>query len=339
MPVSFPSPISCLLSRNHTSLLLPFIALASPAAWSQGQDDPASWPNRPVKLVVTTAAGQASDILARLLAQQLNKSFSQPFLVENRAGAGGLIGLSGVAKSPANGYTLVIATSGPMTIAPALNPNTPFDPVKDFAPIANIAITPQLVLVSAVSPYKSLAELVAASKQRNLAFATSSLGSTSHLAYEVFIKAAGTKFNLVPFKGNNEGSAQVLGGDVAAMFDTVPGALNLVKAGKLRPLGIASAQRSPFLPSVATFDEQGLRGAEAIGWIGFAAPAGTPATVLDKLNEQVRLMHGSSEGRQMLQTMAFAPATETTRAAFGALVASELSRWTRLVKEAGIKAE
>ncbi|MGE4238941.1 Bug family tripartite tricarboxylate transporter substrate binding protein [Ramlibacter sp.] len=298
-----------------------------------------AWPVKPVRIVVPTAPGLASDQLARMLAEHFTKAFGQPFIVENKVGAGGFIAFTDVAKSPADGYKLVIASSGPVTISPAVLSKVAIDPVKDLAPIANIAITPQVILVGANSPYRRLADLTAAAKQKDLAFAIPPLGSTSHLAYVAFTRAANVKFNLVPFKGNLDGATQVMAGDVAAMYDTVPGALALVRGGKLRPLAVAAPQRSPFMPDTPTLAELGLPNATAVGWIGLAATAKTPAPILDKLNAEVRRFLEAPATRDALKLQAFAPADDTSRQGFERLIATESARWARIAKEANIRTE
>ncbi|WP_137922441.1 tripartite tricarboxylate transporter substrate binding protein [Hydrogenophaga sp. 2FB] len=312
---------------------------ASPSFAQLRAEDPAVWPTRPVKLVVPTAPGQASDALARLLADYFSKAFGKSFVVDNRPGAGGSIGLGAVAAAAPDGYTLVIGSSGPLTMSPAIYPKLSFDPIKDFEPIANIALTPQLIAVSSSGPYKTLADLTAAAKQRYLPFAIPSLGSTAHFAYAAFTRSAKVEFNLIPFRGNAQGASQVMAGDVAAMYDTVPGALSLIKAGKLRAIAVAGTQRSPFLPDTPTFAEQGVAGADVIGWIGLAAPAKTPSLILDKLNAQVRLFLESAAIQESLKNMAFVPVADSSRSAFAKTIQSETSRWAKLAKDANIRAE
>lgn len=322
------------LSVASSLLMTASLSFAQPRA-----EDPAVWPTRPVKLVVPTAPGQASDALARLLADNFSKAFGKSFVVDNRPGAGGSIGLAGVATAAADGYTLVIASSGPLTMSPAVYAKQSFDPLKDFEPIANIALTPQVIAVSGNGPYKNLADLTAAAKQKYLPFAIPSLGSTAHFAYAAFTRSAKVEFNLIPFRGNVQGASQVMAGDVAAMYDTVPGALSLIKAGKLRAIALAAAQRSPFLPDTPTLAEQGVAGADVVGWIGLAAPAGTPPVILDKLNAQVRQFLATGATQESLKKLAFVPVEDSSRAAFAKTIQSELSRWSKLAKDANIRAE
>lgn len=309
-------------------------ALAQPR-----NDDSTTWPSRAVKLVVPTPPGQSSDTLARLLADNFAKAFDQPVIVDNRNGGGGFIALSAVAKAPPDGYTLVIASSGPITISPAVLSRVPLDTLKDLEPIANIALTPQVILVSANSPYHKLSDLISAAKKKDLAFAIPPLGSTGHLAYAAFSKSAQVSFNLVPFKGVVDSATQVIGGDVAAMYDTVPGALGLVKAGRLRPLAIAAMQRSPFMPDTPTLRELGFPGAEAVGWIGLAAPAKTPPAILNKINAQVQRFLADPAAREVLKLQAFEPVENATRESFQSTIRSELARWSKLAKEANVHVE
>ncbi|WP_167884694.1 Bug family tripartite tricarboxylate transporter substrate binding protein [Cupriavidus oxalaticus] len=313
------------------------LAAGTSAAISQTRnDDAANWPRRVVKLVVPTAPGQASDVLARLLADYLSKAFGQPFIVDNRNGGGGFIGLSIAAKSPPDGYTLVIASSGPLTVSPAVLSKVPMDTVKDLEPIANIALTPQVILVASKGPYKSLSDLIGAAKKKDLAFAIPPLGSTSHLAYAAFARSTNTNFTLVPFKGNVDSATQVIGGDVAAMYDTVPGALNLLKAGKLRPLAVAASQRSPFLPDTPTLGELGIQNSEAVGWIGLAAPVKTPPEILEKLASQVQRFLADPAVRASMKAQGFAPVDSATRESFKTTIRSDLAHWSKVAKEANI---
>lgn len=307
------------------------------SAGSTLADEP--WPSRPVKIMVPTAPGLASDVLARLLADHLSKAFGQPFVVENKVGAGGLVALAAVARGPADGYNLAIASSGPVTISPAVMANLPLNPVKDLAPIANIALTPQMIATSATSPYTKLADLLAAAGKKDLAIGIPPLGSTSHFAYEAFSRSAKVKFNLIPFKGNVDAATQVIAGDVAAMYDTVPGSLALIRSGKLRPLAVADAKRSPFLPDTPTLAELGIKNAEAVGWIGLAAAARTPAPILDRVNAQVRSFLANPATQQTLRLQGFVAADDLSRDGFQRMIEAETERWAKLAKEANIRAE
>jgi tripartite-type tricarboxylate transporter receptor subunit TctC len=259
-----------------------------------------------VKVIVAFAPGSATDILARVMADYFSKSMGQPFVVENKPGAGGIPGTEQAKIAPPDGYTLTMCPSGPFGINPAIYSKLPYDPIKDFEPIGNIGFTPQTIVVGSQQPYKTLKEFVAAAKAKpgEIAYGSLGVGSTSHLTMEAFQAAAGIKLNHIPFKGSGEAQAQIIGGSVPAMSDTVPGVKNQVAAGKLRPLGVAIPQRSPYLPDVPTVAEQGYAGFESVGWIGLAAPAKTPVAVLDKLNAEIQKMLASPEVKEKLQQLA-----------------------------------
>src|SRR4249920_1310172 len=251
-----------------------------------------AYPTKPVKVIVPFSPGSATDILGRLMADQFAKSMNRPFVVENRSGAGGIPGTEAAKNAAPDGYVLTMCTSGPFGINPAIYAKLPYDPIRDFEPIGNIGFTPQTIVVGAAQPYRTLKELVAAARARpgELAYASLGVGSTSHLTMEAFQSAAGIRLNHVPFKGSGDAQAQLLGGNVPLMSDTISGVLAQVKGGKLRALGVAIPQRSRHLPEVPTIAEQGFAGFESVGWIGLCAPARTPAAVLDRLDGAVRAM-------------------------------------------------
>ena len=314
-------------------LALALLAFAN-AAFAQ------AYPAKPVKVIVAFAAGSATDILARVMADSFSKSMGQPFVVENKPGAGGIPGTDQAKNAPPDGYTLVMAGSGPFGINPAIYSKLPYDPVRDFEPIGNIGFTPQTLVVGAQQPYKTLKEFVAAAKAKpgEIAYGSLGVGSTSHLTMEAFSTAAGIKLNHIPFKGSGEAQAQLIGGSVPSMSDTVPGVKNQVAAGKLRPLGVAIPQRSPFLPDVPTIAEQGYAGFESVGWIGLAAPARTPPAILDKLNAEVQKMLAAPEVKEKLQQLAFTP-IGGSRAEFAAFIRAEIAKWSKVAKESGAKAD
>lgn len=296
------------------------------------------YPARPVKIVVGFAPGSATDIIMRLVADQFSSSMGQPFIIENKPGAGGSVGAAQVKNAAPDGYTLVAAGSGPFGINPAIQPKLPYDAIKDFELITNIVLTPQLLVVGAQSPYQSLKELVAAAKARpgEIPYASLGTGSTSHLTMEAFQSAAGIKLNHIPFKGSADAQAQILAGSIPLMSDTVPGVLAQVKAGKLRAIGIAIPKRSEFLPQVPTVAEQGYPGFESVGWIGLAAPAKTPTAILDRLNAEIRKMLADPAVKARLNTLAFEPLGDS-REEFTAFVKSEIEKWTRVAKDSGAR--
>lgn len=299
-----------------------------------------NYPTKPVKIIVPFTAGSATDILARVVGDQLSKSLGQPFVIENKPGAGGILGTQVAKDAAPDGYTLIAAGSGPFGINPGVYKSLPYDPVRDFEPISNIVLTPQSIVVAAQSPYKSLKDLVAAAKAKpgEISFASLGNGSTSHLTMEAFQSAAGIKLNHIPFKGSSDAQTQVIGGNVVTMSDTVPGVLAQVKAGKLRALGVAIPQRSPYLPDVPTLDEQGYKGFESVGWIGLAAPAKTPPAILDKLNAEVRKMLKDPAVKEKMDQLAFTPVGDT-RQQFGAFMKSEIAKWSKVARDSGAHAD
>ena len=299
-----------------------------------------AYPSKPVKIIVGFAPGSATDILARLVADQFTKSMGQPFVVDNKPGAGGSLGAAQAKEAAPDGYTLIAAGSGPFAINPALQAKLPYDPLKDFEAIGNVVVTPQAIVVSANSPYKTLAELVAAAKAKpgEIPYASLGVGSTSHLTMEAFQSAAGIKLNHVPFKGSGDAQAALIGGQVPVMSDTIPGLRAQVSAGKLRALGVAIPRRSEFLPGVPTVAEQGFANFESVGWIGLAAPAKTPPAVLDKLNAEIRKMLADPAVKARFQELAFEPVGDS-REQFTAFIRSEIAKWTKVAKESGARTD
>ena len=299
-----------------------------------------SYPAKPVKVIVPFAAGSATDILARLMADQFQRSMGQPFVVENRPGAGGIVGTEQAKNAAPDGYTLIMAGSGPFGINPGVYSHLPYDPLKDFELIGNIGLTPQCIVVGSQTPYATLRDFVAAAKAKpgEITFASLGNGSTSHLTMEAFQAAAGIKLNHIPFKGSSEAQTQLMGGNVLSMSDTIPGVLAQVKAGRLRPLGVAIPKRSPFMPDVPTVAEQGYPGFGSVGWIGLGAPARTPVAILDKLNGEIRKMLDAPEVRRKFEDLAFVPVGDS-RLQFAAFVKAEIVKWTKVAKDSGAKAD
>ena len=295
-----------------------------------------AYPSRPVKIVVGFAPGSATDTLARIVADSFSKSMGQPFVVENRPGAGGGIGAAAVKEAAPDGYTLVAAGSGPFGINPAVQKSLPYDPVRDFELIGNIVLTPQVIVVSSTTPWKTLAEFVAAAKAKpgEIPYASLGKGSTSHLAMAAFASTAGIELNHIPFKGSGDAQAALLSGQVPVMSDTIPGVLPQVKAGKLRALGVAIPRRSSFLPDVPTVAEQGFPGFESVGWIGLAAPAKTPVAIVDRLNAEIRRMLDDPAVKAQFEKLAFEPAGGT-KEQFSAFVKSEVAKWSQVAKATG----
>lgn len=298
-----------------------------------------SYPVRPIRIIVQFTPGTSTDILARLVGQKMSEDWGQQVIVDNRPGAGAIVGTELGAKANPDGYTLTMAVSSAFGINPTLYTKLPYDVLRDFAPISNLGLTPQ-TLVASPSAFKTVQEFVAAARERpgQINFASLGTGSTSHLTMEMFRAAAGVKLNHVPFKGSADAHTQLIGGQVPVMFDAIPATLPHMKSGKLRGLGIATLKRSPYASDLPTLHEQGFREFEAVGWIGIAAPAKTPAAILDKLNAEMNAILNKPDVKERLATLAFTPAGDT-RAQFAAYIKSEIEKWGKAVKDSGARAD
>lgn len=298
------------------------------------------YPSKPVRLIVQFTPGTSTDIIGRLIAQKLTEAWGQPVIVDNRPGAGAVIGTEAAAKAPADGYTMVMAVSSAFGINPGLVPNLPYDVMRDFALITNIVFTPQTLLVPANSPVKSVKELVALAKAKPGALNYGSLGSgsTSHLTMELFRSTTGIQLTHVPYKGSPPAYTDLFSGNIQLMFDAVPAVIPHAKSGKLLALAVGSSTRSPFLPDVPTVAESGYPGFEAVGWIGLAAPIKTPDAVLNKINADVVKILATADMKERLAGLGVTP-EGGTRAQFTAFVRNEIAKWGKLIKDANIKAD
>jgi tripartite-type tricarboxylate transporter receptor subunit TctC len=319
------------MNRFFAALLF---ALALPAH-SQTE-----YPSKPIRIIVQFTPGTSTDIIGRLVAQKLTEAWGQPVVVDNRPGAGAIIGTEAAAKAPADGYTLVMAVSSAFGINPGLVPNLPYDVMRDFSLITNVVLTPQTLLVPAASPIKSIKELVAAAKAKPGALNYGSLGSgsTSHLTMELFRSTTGIQLTHVPYKGSPPAYTDLFSGNLQLMFDAVPAVIPHAKSGKLRALAVGSSSRSPFLPEVPTVAESGYPGFEAVGWIGLAAPVKTPDAVLNKINAEVVKILATADMKERLAGLGVTPVGDT-REQFTAFVRSEIAKWGKLIRDAGIKAD
>lgn len=312
----------------------------SSSALAQTPATGTAYPSRPIRIIAQFTPGTSTDIMARVVAQKLSASLGQQVIVDNRPGAGAVLGTEIGAKAAPDGYTLTMAVSSAFGINPTLYAKLPYDAIRDFEPIINLALTPQTLVASPSAPFKSVKEFVAAARDKPgmVNYASLGSGSTSHLTSEMFRAAAGIKINHIPFKGSGDAHAQLMGGQVPVMFDAIPAAMPHVKSGKLRGLGIATLTRSTFLPDLPTIAESGYPGFEAVGWIGIAAPAKTPAAVLDKLNAEMQRMLNEQDVKDRLNTLAFTP-MGGTRTAFGNYIKSEIAKWGKAVKESGARVD
>ena len=305
-----------------------------PAAY--GEDFPA----RPLKLLVPIAAGGLTDTLARTLAARLGERLGQPVAVENRPGGGGIIGMQAAARAPADGYTLILVYQGVASVNASLYRSLPYDTLRDFAPVAQVATFPLLLLVNPDVKARSVRELVelARAESAGLNYASAGNATTSHLAMELFRRAAGVRLVHVPYKGEAPALAEVVGGTVPLAFATPTAAMSLVKAGRLRPLAISTRERSPALPEIPTIAESGLRDFVVFGWYGVLAPAGTPAAALARLNRELLAILAEPEMREKLARQGVDPQGSSADA-FERLIRDETERWRRVVTDAGIRVD
>ncbi len=309
------------------------------AAWAQ-TPAPTNYPARTVRMVVGFAPGGGTDVIARFFAQKLGESLGQSFIVENRAGAGGNIGAESVAKAAPDGYTLMMAIAS-LAINVTLYNKIAYDPVKDFTAIGTVAITPNCFAVHPSLPVKSLRELIALAKAKpgEISYGSAGAGTPVHLSVELFQLMARIKLLHVPYNGSGPSTAAVLGGQIPMLATTLPAALPHVRAGKLRMLGITSAERTALAPEFPTVAEAaGLPGYEAGVWYGLLAPAGTPAAVVNKLNAESERLLQQREVRERLAALGFDP-YRRTQAEFAELIKTDIVKWGKVVRESGARAD
>jgi tripartite-type tricarboxylate transporter receptor subunit TctC len=260
------------------------------AGFAQAQSTlPANWPNRPVRIIVPFPPGQATDIMARLIAEQLAQRLGQPFVIDNRSGGASLPGMELIAKSSPDGQTLGMASSGPLSINPAVMSKLPYDVERDFVPIALVFTTPLIAVVHPGAGFTSLADLIAKAKAApgQLDYASGGPGSSLHLAAEAFCQQAGIRLNHIPYRGSAPAMTDLIAGNVKLMFDSLAAALPHIQGGRVKALGVTSAQRMPQVPDLPTVAEAaGLPGFEVLGWAGLIAPTGTPAPIVARLAEE-----------------------------------------------------
>ncbi|AKQ59031.1 Bug family tripartite tricarboxylate transporter substrate binding protein [Bordetella hinzii] len=306
------------------------LGLAAIAA-AQAADN---YPDHPIRLIATYGPGSSIDIIARLVAKPLGEQLGQPVIVENKPGAGGDLGTDIVAKSAKDGYTIGFASAGPITVNPNARKKMPYDALKDLAPVALVATGPNVILVNPSLPVKNLQELIAYIKANpnKVNFASAGVGTSGHIAGELFQHLSKTEILHVPYKGNSDAITDTLGGRTQMVISGVPPILSFVKSGQLRALAVADSKRSPLLPDVPTVAEAGLPGAESVAWYGIVAPAGTPAAVLARLHDEITKAVNSPDVQEKFSGLGIVPASES-RERFGKLMADESARFKELFKQ------
>jgi len=314
------------------------LACALPLATGCAGAIAAIYPERPIRLILPFPAGGATDFMARTLGQKLGERLGQPVVIDNRAGAGGAVAAEAVASAAPDGYTLFFATMGTLAINPSLYPKLRYDPVKDFAPIAITHATANVLVVHPQVAAKNVAELIVLGRARpgELTFGSAGNGSSSHLAGEYFKSLAGIEMTHVPYKGTSPALVDLLSGRISMMFDTIQVHVENIASGKVRALGVTSAERTPALPGVPTIAESGLPGYDVSIWLGVLAPAGTPKAVINRLNADIVKVMGEAEmKKQMLG--AGIDARSSTPEQFAATVKADTLKWAKIVKAAGAR--
>src|SRR5690349_24593300 len=322
--------------RPRAALASLLAGFFSAAAFAQGAD----YPSRAVRIIVPLAAGGNVDIVARTVADPISKTLGQPVVVENRPGASSLVGTLLVARAAPDGYTL-LAMSNTFATVPLIVPDPGYDPLKDFAAITLTCLVPQVLDVNPALPVHSVRELIALAKSQpgKISYASSGNGSTGHMAAELFSSQAGIRMLHVPYKGNSQALIDVIGGQVAMMFDQVSTSAPQIRAGKVRPLAVTSLKRSPLLPDVPTVDESGLAGYEDITFNGLVAPTGTPHEILARLNRAVAGAVSEPDLHQRFIERGIELKASASPEEFGAYIRAEAEKKRRLAQEAGIKPE
>jgi tripartite-type tricarboxylate transporter receptor subunit TctC len=328
-----------MMMKKYLSLFLPALFAFSLGSLAQAQDAE-KWPVKAVHLIVPFASGGSTDLIARRVANELSKKIGQPVIVENKAGASGVIGSSFVAKQPADGYTLLMGSVSTHAMAPSVFAKLPYDIIKDFTPITLVGTIPDLIVVHPNLPAKNLTEFIALAKSKpgKMTFATAGNGTSSHLGSAYFAAEAGIDLNQVPYKGSGPALLDVLGGHVDMMLDVIMTSIEPLKAGKLRALAVTSLNRSPLLPEVPTVHELGIKNFEAIIWFGILAPGNMSVGLQNKIADAFDATIHSSEINSYLQKQGVEPGG-TGALAFAARIKADTEKWAGVVKLAGIRPE
>lgn len=319
--------------RLALSVLLSTLAIASGSSIAQ-----TDYPNKPIRLIVPFPAGGGTDIYARLIANKLTERLKWVVVVDNKPGAGGNIGVDAAAKSPPDGYTIVIGQTSNLTISPTLYKKLPYDPQKDLTPIVLVADSALALVVPAASPYKTVKEIVSAAKQKpeDISLGFPGNGTVAHLTSVMFQSASGAKFQNVPYKGAAQALTDLMGSSIESYLASATTVIGHVKGGKLRALAVTGKNRIESLQGVPTIEESGYPGFDAVTWFGLLAPAGTPAAVVDRINTEVNKILVLPEVKEKIAAEGGGPIGGTPQE-FARLLTTETPKWARLVKESGAK--
>ena len=334
-------------NRRHVLASASLLALLGPQAWTLARAQAGGWPAKPVRIVVPFAAGGTTDILARAIAPELQRAFGQPFVVDNKPGAGGNTGAAEVAKSAADGYTLLMGTVGTHAINPSLYPKMPYDAAKDFAPITLVAGVPNVVVMNPGSAQKygvnNIVDLIRAARANpgKLNVASSGNGTSIHLAAELFKSLTSTFMLHLPYRGSGPALIDLMAGNVDLMFDNLPSAMPHIKSGRLKALAVTSGVRSQALPELPTVAEAGglmLRNYEASSWFGLLAPAGTPAEVVARIQQETAKAMAAPAIKERLLAQGAIP-SGMSPADFAKFIEAETKKWAVVVKASGAKVD
>lgn len=315
---------------GHLMRWAALLAVATATGFGHAQEFPA----RAVKILVPQTTGGASDALARIIAQKLGEKWGQPVVVENKPGAGGNVGMEAVANSPADGYTLLMSYVGTHAINGALYKKLPFDPEKDFSPVATLATLPFVMVARNGAPYRTIPELVAAAKAGRLTFGSAGNGSVNHLVGEMFNTAAGVKIVHIPYRGAAPAMQDLLGGQIDLVFTSLPSVAGAIRQGTLQPMAVTSLKRAASFPDIPTIDEAGFKGFDVNPWFGLFAPARVPQPIIQKINADVNEILRSKEVEGRFASQGAEPYV-TDPAEFARVLKADIARWGQVVKESG----
>lgn len=327
-----------MFDSNHLRLTLALLSciffVPAQKTYAQG-----AYPQKPIKIIVPVAAGGGTDFVARVVGQKLGEALSTPVIIENKPGGAGNVGVDAAAKADPDGYTLVMPITS-FSVNPSLYAKLPFDTQKDFAPIALVASAPLLLVVNPQLPVKNLSDLIKLAKEKpgSLNYGTSGVGTTSHLAAELFKYTTKLDIINVPYKGGGPIVTDLIAGSIQIYFSTVPAALPQTQAGKLRAIAVTSAERLPNLVEIPTMSEAGLPGYDVVGWFGLFAPAKTPPAIVERLNTEVVKILKMPEVREKIQAHGLLPGGGSAQE-LGIFLDAELKKWNQLIKAANIKSE
>jgi tripartite-type tricarboxylate transporter receptor subunit TctC len=305
------------------------------SVWAQG-----AYPNKPVKLIVPFPPGGGNDVIGRVIAQKLSDRWGQSVVVDNRAGANGIVGLQALAQSAPDGYTLAVGAAGPLAVNPSLYARLPYDPLKDFSPITNLVNYPLLLVTHPSVPAKNVRELVALAKSKpdQLSYASPGSGNSGHLAGELFNSMASVRTVHIPYKGQGPALTDLLSGQVSMLYSSIPSVIQQVKNGQLKAIAVGSAKRLPSLPDIPTISESGVSGYEAYSWVGLVAPANTPTDIVRKIYRDVSDILKDKEVAEKLNQQGALPVGDTPEE-FGLYIKNEIAKWGKVVRDANIKAD